>query len=370
MLFSALNSKPHLLMKTSYKLLLLCLLPVRLWAGGNSPGMHRSVCRVPQEQNTVEKRKTIIKIYDVSNRDNLLVDNQFGQVTVNLWDRSEIRVQITITANASSDSKTQEYMDRVDIEEKRNGDQISLITHLEGSTSNWSLGKKNGENNYIHINYDVSMPKTNALTVRNKFGNTSIPMFQAPLTVMAKFGNFSATDLSGRQNDIDVSYGNADIRNLEQGKLDIAFSNLDLAKANVLELTNKFGKMNIGEVGRLNANISYSGAKIGTLRQSGKIKLSFSGGFRIDQMPKSADEVDINASYSSVTMPPMDDGDFDVTVSYGSFNHTLQNIRFTAQPSDNDRRGPQMTKQYAGQVGRGTGTKVHIVSKFGDVSFR
>ena len=370
MLFSVLNSKPHLLVKISCKLLLLCLLPVQLWAGRNVPNASLASNRILQDPNTVEKRKTIIKIYDVSNRDNLLIDNQFGQVTVSLWDKSEIRVQITITANASSESKTQDYMDGVEIEEKRNGDQISLVTHLAGTNSNWSFGRKNGENNYIHINYDVSMPRTNALTVRNKFGNTNIPMFQAPLTVMAKFGNFSATDLSGRQNDIDVSYGNADIRNLEQGKLDIAYSNLDLVKANVLELSNKFGKMNIGEVGRLNAVISYSGAKIGTLRQSGKIKLSFSGGFRIDQMPKSADDVDINASYSSVTMPPVDDGDFDVTVSYGSFHHTLQNIRFTAQPSDNDRRGPQMTKQYAGQVGRGTGTKVHIVSKFGDVSFR
>ncbi len=359
-------------MKTCYNLLLFCLLPLGAWAGSDPGTLSVIKFQTQQDPLTVEKRKTIIKIYDVSNRDNLLIDNQFGQVTVNLWDKSEIRVQITITANASSEDKTQQYMDGVDIEEKRSGDQISLTTHLQGTNSNWSFSnKRNGENNYIRINYDVSMPKTNALTVRNKFGNTNIPMFQAPLTVMNKFGNFSATDLSGRQNDIDVSYGNADIRNLEQGKLDIAYSNLDLVKANVLDLSNKFGKLNIGEVGRLNAVISYSGAKIGTLRQSGKIKLSFSGGFRIDQMPKSADDVDINASYSSVTVPSMEEGDFDVTVSYGSFHHTNPNIRFTLQPSDNDgRRGPQMTKQYAGQVGRGTGTKVRIVSKFGDVSFR
>lgn len=359
-------------MKTYYNLILLCLLPLQLWAG-TYPGAG-SICRAPalQEHNTVEKRKTIIKIYDVSNRDNLLIDNQFGQVNINLWDKSEIRVQISITANASSDSKTQDYIDGVTIEEKRNGDQISLTTHLQGINSNWSSGNKNsGESNYIRINYDVSMPKTNALTVRNKFGNTNIPTFQAPLTVIAKFGNFSATDLLGRQNDIDVSYGNADIRNLEQGKLDIAFSSLDLVKVNVLELTNKYGKLNIGDVGRLNAAISYSGAKIGTLRQSGKIKLSFSGGFRIDQMSKGVDDVDINASYSSVTMPIMDDADFDVTVSYGSFHHNASNIRFSLQPTnDNQNRGPRMTKQYAGQLGRGTGTKVRIVSKFGDVSFR
>lgn len=357
-------------MKTYYNFLLLCLLPLQAWATSDHSYAFPIHEPAVQESPTVEKRKTIIKIFDVSNRDNLLIDNQFGQVNVALWDKSEIRVQITITANASSDSKTQDYIDGVDIEEKREGDQISLITHLQGINSGWG-NKKNGENNYIHINYEVSMPKTNALTVRNKFGNTNIPTFQAPLTVLAKFGNFSAIDLTGRQNDIDVSYGNADIRNLEQGKLAIAYSNLDLTKANVLDLSNKFGKLNIGDVGRLNAIISYSGAKIGTLRESGKIKLSFSGGFRIDQMPKGVDDVDISASYSSVTMPTMDDGDFDVTVSYGNFHHNTSNIRFSVQPSDNDgNRGPRMTKQYAGQIGRGTGTKVRIVSKFGDVNFR
>lgn len=358
-------------MPTYSKLILLCLLPLRLWASSDpmlTPGQETPSAT---HQDAVEKRKTIIKLYDVNTRDNLLIDNQFGEVAITLWDKSEIRVHITISANANSDSKTQDYLNGVDIEEKRNGDQISLITHLQGTNSNWSLGKKNGENNYIRINYEVSMPKTNALTVRNKFGNTSIPTFQAPLTVLSKFGNFSAIDLTGRQNDIDVSYGNADIRNLEQGKLDIAYSNLDLGRANVLELINKFGKLAIGDVGRLDATISYSGAKIGTLRQAGKIKLSFSGGFRIEQMPKTADDVDISASYSSVTLPSMDDSDFDVTVSYGNFHHGGSNIRFSVQPNENDdRHGPRFTKQYAGQTGRGTGPKVRIVSKFGDVSFR
>ena len=33
------------------------------------------------------------------------------------------------------------------------------------------------------------------------------------------------------------------------------------------------------------------GAKIGTLRESGKIKLEFSSGFRIEQLPKTADNL-------------------------------------------------------------------------------
>ncbi|MBC3783669.1 hypothetical protein [Spirosoma utsteinense] len=352
-------------MKILYSLLL-CALPLLTWAED------------PIIVGGVEKKKTIIKLFDVDANDALTVDNQFGQVTVAIWDKKEIRVQITISANSDSDERAQRFMDAVDIDEKRTGNQIVIRTNFsQSSTTNWSLGNwKNGkERNNVRIDYSVSMPRQNALTVRNKFGNTSIPAFYAPLTVHNRYGNFNADDLANRVNDIDVAYGQATIRTLDQGKLDIAYGGLDLEKVNVLTLVNKFGKMRIGEVGRLTADIDYSGATIGTLRESGRIKLSFSGGFRIDQMPKTADNLDIQASYSSVAIP-MDsntDSDFDVTVSYGNFNYSSgPSFHFTLNPDDKteNNRGARLTKQYVGKIGRGTGTKVRVVSKFGNVSFR
>jgi hypothetical protein len=348
---------------------LICLGPIFSWAG--------EPIDVGVNESTVEKKKTIIKLFDVDSKDQLVVDNQFGEVKIGLWDKSEIRVQITILANSDSDERVQKFLDAVSIEEKRTGDQILVRTHFSQNTvSNWSFGKwkDNGDRNYVKINYDVMMPKQNALTVRNKFGNTNIPAFQAPLTIYSRYGNFSAEELTGRQIDIDVAYGKADIGNFGQGKVDMAYGNLELSRANVLVLTNKFGKMNIGDVGKLDADINYSGAKIGTLRESGKIKVEFSGGFRIDQLLKTADNVDIQAAYSSVALP-MDhnnDCDFNVTVSYGNFNYDSgSTMHFKSQPTDSDNhRGPRLTKQYIGTVGSGSGTKVRVVSKFGNVNFR
>ena len=345
--------------------ILLCLSPLLTWAED------------PIDAGAIEKKKTIIKLFDVSSNDNLVVDNQFGEINVGLWDKNEIRVQITIVANSDSDERVQKFIDAVSIEEKRTGNQILVRTNFsQNVVSNWSLGKwkDGGERNFVRINYEVTMPKQNALTLRNKFGNSTITSFHAPLSVYCRYGNFNADELTNRQNDIDVAYGKADIRTLNEGKLDIAYATLELMKANVLTLSNKFGKMNIGNVGKLNADINYSGAKIGTLRESGKIKLDFSGGFRIDQLSKTADNVDIQAAYSSVALP-MDnnnDCDFDVTVSYGNFNYgSGSTMHFTSQPNDSDNhRGPRLTKQYVGKVGSGSGTKVRVVAKFGNVNFR
>lgn len=343
---------------------LLLFIPLVTWAEAESITI-----------GTIEKKKTIIKLFDVDSKDNLVIDNKYGQVSVGLWDRSEIRVQITITANSDSDDRVQTFLDAVSIEEKRTGNQILVKTNFsQSNVSNWNLGKwkEGGDRNFVTINYEVTMPRQNALSVRNRFGNTLIPVFHAPLVVYSRYGNFSADQLNNRQNDINVAYGKADIRVLDEGKLAMAYGSLELLKANVLVLSNKFGKMTIGDVGKLEADIDYSGANIGTLRESGKIKLDFSGGFRIEQLPKSADNVDIEAAYSSVALPMgrSNDCDFDVTVSYGNFNYSSgSSMHFYSQPATDNPKA-RLRKQYVGKVGNGSGPKVRVVAKFGNVNFK
>jgi len=330
-----------------------------------------------------ERRKSVVKLYDVTARNDLMVDNQFGHVKVNLWDRDEIRVDITILATASRDDQAQRYLDGVEIVERRTGDQISLKTTISNSgfggdrwaSMVWSQDGRKENRSGLQIDYTISMPRTNALTVRNRFGNTTIPVFRAPLTVVTRFGNFYATDLKGDKVDIDVQYGTGDIREMENGKLDFQYSTLTLDKANVIMLNNKFGKMQIGEVNRIEGNIGYSGAKIGTLKETCKVRLDYSGGFRIDQLSGSADRVDIHANFSSVVLPLSEEnnGHFDVTVQHGNFRYPSDNSRFIlkTQPTDDDRRLPyRSTRQYSGQIGKGNGPKVRVVSLFGDVKFQ
>lgn len=322
-----------------------------------------------------ERKKTIVKVYDVTAKDHLVIENQFGNVNVNVWNRDEIRVDITVKANASSDERVQKYLDAVDINEKRTGDQIILKTTLDksGFGGNWVMNRtKDGEKNGVQIDYQVSMPKTNPLTIKNSFGNTSVPTFSGPLTINQQYGNFSTTELNSDNVNVDVRFGKADIQAMENGKLNIQYSKLQLEKANNINLNNQFGGLWIGEVKRLDGKIGYSGAKIGTVKESCNVKLDFSGGFRIDQLMKSVDNIDIQANYSSVVLPMANSNDynFDVTVSYGGFKYPNDGrMMMTAQPNDDD-HGPKLTKQYSGKVGKGTATRVRVVSKFGDVKFQ
>jgi hypothetical protein len=321
----------------------------------------------PEQNWLIEKKRNIVKVFDVKTNDILEVDNQFGQVKVNLWNKAEVKVEIVITSNASSDGRASEYLSAVKIDEKRVKNQISLTTHIDRSQfsgNNWS---RKGEKNFIQIDYAVYMPKENALIVRNKFGDTDIPTFHAPLTIDSKYGNFVANQLDNPDNFIDVRYGSAKIGKMDGGKLECRYSNLKLDQAKRVSLNNKFGDLNIGDVINLDADIDYSGAKIGTIRGSGKIKLNYSGNFKIEELTNSAENVDIQAAYSSVILPA-EANQFNVTVTYGNFIYPTSNVNFSVQPSKDDKN--YKMKQYQGKIGSGSGTKITVISRFGDVKLK
>lgn len=326
------------------------------------------------EQNQlVEKHRTVVKTFTVGKSDRLSVDNQYGQVKINLWDRTEIRVQVAITANAPTAQRAEDYLRAVDIEEKREGDVISLRTEIDRSQfgkSNWNAWRSPpGEKNSIQIDYTINMPKYNALIVINKFGNTDIPAFTAPLQVHSRNGHFSADDLENASNLIEVLYGTAKIGRMDGGKLEMKYSNLDLARVRSLVLDYKGGKLKIGEVKNLEADIDYSeSTAIGIVQESCKVNLSYSGDFRVGQLPVSAGSVDIRASYSSVVLPA-ESNQFDVTVTNGSF-HLPEDAKviYTNQPAKTNTY--RETKQYSGTVGSGHGTVIKVVSRYGDVRLK
>ncbi len=83
------------------------------------------------DQDAIEKRKSWVKVYTVQRGEMLSVDNQYGQVKVNLWDRNEIRIDIRVTASATTERRATDYLDAVSITEKRAGSVISLRTDID-----------------------------------------------------------------------------------------------------------------------------------------------------------------------------------------------------------------------------------------------
>ena len=311
----------------------------------------------------IERKKTVVKVFDVRPNEMLSIDNRYGDVKVLLWDKQSIRIDITITANAASEQKVSEVIDAVDIEEKRSSNNIIVQTVIGAGPqrNNWR-GKK-GENS-LRIDYLIQMPKQNPLNLKNSYGDTDIARFIAPLAVETRYGNFRAENLANVTNDIIVQYGNAVIGQMMQGKLQSNHSEINLDKVKSLELVNKFGSLNIGEVGSLKADIGYCGVQIGTLTGDGTVKLNYADNFSINE--STADNIDIRAAYSSVVIPVRQPARFDVSVTYGNFQYPSKTaVSFT------NKSGTRTTRQYEGNIGNAQpASTIRVISTYGNVKLK
>jgi hypothetical protein len=341
------------------------------------------------EDNPIEKKKTITKTFTVDSKDRLSISNQHGDVKIELWDKNEIKVDIIIIGYGTSEAKAQQLIDNVEITDKREGDKISFKTFIDSDNSSWNWGnnwswsgKKDDENcncpkakKGVEINYNVYMPRTNALSVSNKYGKTIIPQFDAPLKVTSNYGSFTSDRLKGLDKDIFVQYGSGNIKQMDDGDLQISYSKLNVDKADNLKLKNNYGSVTLDDINNLDGTFQYSSGKIGRINETGKLNISYSDGVQLSEMAKTLKSLDIKSNYTAVKLPVNGDvnADFEVTTTYANFRYPTGKVTFTVNPDENDdddrKMGWQATKTYKGKIGKGSGTKITIKTNYAGVKF-
>ncbi len=335
------------------------------------------------EDNPIEKKKTITKSFTVDAKDKLAINNQHGEVKVELWNKNEIKVDITITGYGNSEKKAQELLDNVEIMDKREGDKISFKTLIDNDSwswgNNWSWNSdRKGEENMkkgVEVNYMIYMPRTNSLSVSNKYGKTIIAQFAAPLRVTSNYGSFTSDRLTGADKDIFVQYGSSNIKQMDDGDLHIAYSKLTIDKADNLKLTNNYGSVTLDDINNLDGTFQYSSGKIGRINETGKLSISYSDGVQLSELSKTLKSLDIRSNYTAVKLPVNGDvnADFEVTTTYANFRYPQGKLTFTVNPDedDNDDRkmGWQSTKIYKGKIGKGSNTKITIKTNYAGVKF-
>jgi hypothetical protein len=287
----------------------------------------------------VEKKRTINKSYTVTSSDKLSIENSFGNVVINTWDKNEIKVDIEIAVRASNDQKAQQMMDEIEVRDSRDGNTISFKTDI-GDINDHGNGKHNkhkdddGNNDNdrkFYIDYKVYMPAVNPLEIENSFGKTTVPDLKGQVNLTSKFGSLTTGKLDD-VDEIDVEFGTASLGPIHNGDITFKFN----------------GKSQIASV---SGNV--------------KIKSEFSGNVQFD-VDNNIQELTLYESYSTIKMKVTKalSANFDIHTSFGNFhNNTDFNIKEQKEDDDN---GPRFDKDYSGKAGDGK-AKIKIKSSFGNV---
>lgn len=314
---------------------------------------------IPQNYKGIEKGKTYSKSYSVTANDALAVSNQYGKVTVQTWDKKEVKVDVDIKAYDGSDEDAQKLLDGVRIEDSHNGGVVSFKTVIDRpKSSNWWTRTVNGktERRGVQVNYTVYMPAKITLDVTNMYGSVVLPDLNGLLKAKVSYGSLKGGKLTNPGNQIKASYSGVTIESIGSGNVAV-----------------EYGRADIGTADNINLNLSYSSnGRIGKLINGGDLKLAYSGGFKIEQLAPQFKTMTVISTYSPkfTINAGTSNFDFDVSVNYASFDYKgNEKVNITTTSPSDPARGWSSTRVYKGQFGKSSDSKVTIKANYGSVQF-
>lgn len=289
------------------------------------------VCCWATTDPVVEKRKSYSKSYAVNNNDHIKLENSFGEMKFNTWDKNEIKVDVTIIAKSATAEKAQEILDNIRIEDGKNGDGVYFKTKADNINTNNKKGKQDYKEEGMEINYAVYLPANNPLDASNSFGAMVIGDYKGEVSLQSKFGSLTAGKLSNAKQ-VHVEFGKANIEWVNNGKVTIKFSKATLGKFS-------------GDV-----------SSVFEFCEAVNIKLD-----------NSISQLNVKSSYSTVEINLGKDisADFDIKTNFGDVDNGTS---YAIKEEDNGKKGIRFDKHYSGTAGKGA-SKINIKSEFGKIKF-
>ncbi len=253
-----------------------------------------------------EVRKSFHESYDVKADAKVSIDNKYGRVRIHTWDRNEVVIDVQVSVDAKSENESQRILDKINVKITGSADLVKAITTIDG--------KLNCKNCNMNIEYEVKMPASNALVLYNEFGNAYVENLSGNTLIKIGYGNLVLGELTSKENNIEVKFGDAEIAFLKAGDLIVEYGSLDLGKAGYLDMYSRFSGLEIGSVSELDLDSQYDGIEIGSVDNM-RAKASFTS----IEIGEVFDKLDLTSSYGGVEIDRVAGGfsSIDITSEFG-----------------------------------------------------
>ncbi len=260
--------------------------------------------------NGQELSKTFSDSWDVNADAKLTINNKYGNVNIEAWDKNQITIEVNITVDAKSEKESQRILDKISIDMSGSNTAVKATTKISGN-----INCKNCE---FSIDYKVKMPAKAMLELDNQFGNAYIGDLAGMISVEVAYGNLEMGKVIGKDSQIEVKFGNAEIDYILAADLQLEYGNMEIGKAEYLKADTKFSNIEIGEVSEIIMDSQYDGVEIGSAdiidmkaaftgieigEVFTKIELVSSyGGIEIDRVAGGFSLIDISTEFGGVEL--------------------------------------------------------------------
>jgi hypothetical protein len=199
-----------------------------------------------------EYTKVIKKEYTVNADAQVILDNKFGQIHCNNWDKNLVAIEIRITVSASSQEKANNLMDMVTI--SSDGTPSKVETRTNFSKEGFSGNSK------VTVDYTVNMPASVSLNLTNKFGDVFLNELTGAGNFNISYGNIEINALRNSNNVIDIKFGKGDITWITGAMVAIKYSDFKVEYAGSLNVDSKFSNLEAARI--VSLAMGFEGGKV------------------------------------------------------------------------------------------------------------
>lgn len=327
--------------------------------------------------NAEEIKKEKHETYTTTANSVVNIENKFGDVDIENWDKSSVQIDVIITVDASSHSKAESIMKKIEVTLSKSGDNIYGKTELDGSFNNVEFS----------IDYKIKMPKNLKLNLVNKFGSVFINELSNKFNIEVKYGELRINTLSGDKSKpygvVTLKYSKSSrIDNCNFIKLNLGYSKLSIGEANAIIASTKYSKLavkstnlmvveakydnfKIGSIKAFKATVAYSDIEIEKVSQILKLSSKYTN-TDVEEIPAKFKKIEIVNSYGTINLG------ISGAASY-KLNAEAQYANIRVPESENLSKNKENTRvKYWGTVGTDNATKatVDVETKHGNVNLR
>ncbi len=223
--------------------------------------------------------KDYTESFDVTKGVTLSSDTRYSDVEFITWDKNVVDILAEVEVEASSKSKAEEKLSKIDVKISKSGNTITLETDFQ---EGWSKNAK------VEINITVKVPAYMNLTMASSYGDVFIQELTGLVLLDLKYGNLKAGSLTRGNakpfNKIDLAYSNGNIEKGGWMEIELGYSDLEIGTSSMLFVESKYSKLMgektggivtegaydkyiFDEVDNMVAELRYSGIKFGVLNK-------------------------------------------------------------------------------------------------------
>ena len=117
---------------------------------------------------SVVYEKKLSETFAIGANGRVELDNRYGEIKVNTWNKASVKIDVLIRVEADSESEFQDVLKQINVSLTGGGNRVSGVTSIETSRrkgSWWTYILGSDDVNDFKVYYTVSMPATVQLEV-------------------------------------------------------------------------------------------------------------------------------------------------------------------------------------------------------------